>query len=227
MRRPAVFGKERRSRGAFAASHSTGNKFVSARVFISERETPEGRSLSDQSKVVRFEEIALPHMRAAYNLARWLVHNENDAEDIVQESYLRALRFFSGYYGGDARTWLLTIVRNTCYTWLKKNRLLRLADPIEDKLDELGMDLLDPEVLFLQHLDSQRVRNALQELPVEFREVVVLREMEGLSYKEIANVVDIPIGTVMSRLKRGRERLHKLLASHMGKEASIELSKNA
>ena len=166
-------------------------------------------------------------MRAAYNLARWLVHNEHDAEDIVQESYLRALRFFSGYYGGDARTWLLTIVRNTSYTWLKKNRLLRLADPIEDKLDELGMDLLDPEVLFLQHLDSQAVRNALQELPVEFREVVVLREMEGLSYKEIANVVDIPIGTVMSRLKRGRERLHKLLASHMGKEASIELSKNA
>lgn len=197
------------------------------RVLISERETPEDRSLSDQSKVVRFEEIALPHLGAAYNLARWLVHNEHDAEDIVQESYLRALKFFSGYYGGDARTWLLTIVRNTCYTWLQKNRLLRLADPIEDKLDELGMDFLDPEVLLLQHLDSQTVRNALQELPVEFREVVVLREMEGLSYKEIANVVDIPIGTVMSRLKRGRERLHKLLASYMGKEATIELSENA
>jgi len=183
--------------------------------------------LSDQSKVVRFEEIALPHLRAAYNLARWLVHNEHDAEDIVQESYLRALKHFSGYYGGDGRAWLLTIVRNTCYTWLQKNRLLRQADPIEDKLDELGTDFLDPEVLLLQHLDSQTVRNALQELPVEFREVVVLREMEALSYKEIANVVDIPIGTVMSRLKRGRERLHKLLASHMGKEASIELSKNA
>jgi RNA polymerase sigma-70 factor (ECF subfamily) len=110
---------------------------------------------------------------------------------------------------------------------LQKNRLLRQADPIEDKLDELGTDFLDPEVLLLQHLDSQKVREALQELPVEFREVVVLREMEALSYKEIANVVDIPIGTVMSRLKRGRERLHKLLASHMGKEASIELSKNA
>jgi RNA polymerase sigma factor (sigma-70 family) len=200
---------------------------VPTRVLISERETPEDRSLSDQSKVVRFEEIALPHLGAAYNLARWLVHNEHDAEDIVQESYLRALKFFSGYYGGDARTWLLTIVRNTCYTWLQKNRLLRLADPIEDKLDELGMDFLDPEVLLLQHLDSQTVRNALQELPVEFREVVVLREMEGLSYKEIANVVDIPIGTVMSRLKRGRERLHKLLASYMGKEATIELSENA
>jgi len=182
--------------------------------------------LPDQSKVGRFEEIALPHLGAAYNLARWLVHNEHDAEDIVQEAYLRALKFFSGYYGGDSRTWLLTIVRNTCYTWLQQNRALRLADPIEDKLDELGMDFSDPEMLLMQRVDSEMVRQALQELPVEFREVVVLREMEDLSYKEIANVVDIPIGTVMSRLKRGRKRLHALLASRMGKEASVELSGN-
>jgi RNA polymerase sigma-70 factor, ECF subfamily len=183
--------------------------------------------LREQTKVVRFEEIALPHMSAAYNLARWLVHNEHDAEDIVQEAYLRAFKFFSGYYGGDVRSWLLTIVRNTCYTWLQHNRALQLIDPIEDKLDELGMDFSDPEVLLLQSVDSQIVRRALQELPVEFREVVVLREMEGLSYKEIANVVDIPIGTVMSRLKRGRTRLHALLASRMGKEAGIELPRNA
>ena len=165
-------------------------------------------------------------MAAAYNLARWLVHNETDAEDIVQEAYLRAFKFFSGYYGGDTRAWLLTIVRNTSYTWLKQNRALRLAEPIEDKLDEVGLDFADPEILLLQSVDSQIVRQALQELPVEFREVVVLREMEALSYKEIANIVDIPIGTVMSRLKRGRTRLHALLASRMGKEASIELSGN-
>ena len=158
--------------------------------------------MSDQSKVVRFEEIALPHLRAAYNLARWLVHNEHDAEDIVQESYLRALKFFSGYYGGDARAWLLTIVRNTCYTWLQKNRLLRMADPIEDKLDELGTDFLDPEVLMLRHLDSQKVREALQELPVEFREVVVLREMEALSYN--ANVVDILLEPICQAKARTR-----------------------
>jgi RNA polymerase sigma-70 factor (ECF subfamily) len=182
--------------------------------------------LPEQSKVVRFEEIALPHMTAAYNLARWLVHNEADAEDIVQEAYLRAFKFFSGYYGGDSRVWLLTIVRNSSYTWLQKNRALRLADPIEDKLDEVGLDFADPELLLLQSVDSQIVRHALQELPVEFREVVVLREMEGLSYKEIANIVDIPIGTVMSRLKRGRKRLHALLANRMGKEASIELPGN-
>ena len=182
--------------------------------------------MPDKSKVVRFEEIALPHLGAAYNLARWLIHNEHDAEDVVQEAYLRAFKFFNGYYGGDSRAWLLTIVRNSCYTWLQRNRALRLTEPIEDILDEVGMDFSDPEMLLLQSVDSQIVRQALQDLPVEFREVVVLREMEGLAYKEIANVVDIPIGTVMSRLKRGRERLHSLLAKSMGKEASIELPRN-
>ena len=183
--------------------------------------------MPDKSKGVRFEEIALPHLGAAYNLARWLIHNEHDAEDVVQEAYLRAFKFFSGYYGGDSRAWLLTIVRNTCYSWLQKNRLLRLADPIEDKLDEVGLDFADPEMLLLQSIDSQMVRQALQDLPVEFREVVVLREMEGLSYKEVANIVDIPIGTVMSRLARGRKRLQSLLANRMGKEVSIELSESA
>jgi len=183
--------------------------------------------LSDQSKVVRFEEIAVPHLGTAYNLARWLVHNEHDAEDLVQEAFMRAFKSFSGYYGGNVRAWLLTIVRNTCYTWLRQNKALRLTDSIDDKLDEVGLDFADPEVLFQQSLDSQMVRQALQDLPVEFREVVVLREMEGFSYKEIANVVDLPLGTVMSRLARGRKRLHELLATRMGKEAGIELSANA
>ena len=182
--------------------------------------------MSDQSKVVRFEEIALPHLAAAYNLARWLVHNEHDAEDLVQEAFLRAYKSFSGYYGGNSRAWLLTIVRNTCYTWLQQNRVLRFAESIEDRLDEVGLDFADPEMLFLQRVDSQIVRQALQDLPVEFCEVVVLREMEGLSYKEIANVVDVPLGTVMSRLARGRKRLQALLANRLGKEESIELSAN-
>lgn len=183
--------------------------------------------MPDQSKAVRFEEVALPHLAAAYNLARWLVQNEQDAEDLVQDAYLRAFKFFKGYYGGDARSWLLTIVRNTCYTWLQKNRALKLMDPIEDRLDEVGMDLADPEMLLLQSADSQIIRQALQELPVEFREVVVMREMEELSYKEIANIIDVPIGTVMSRLARGRKRLQTLLASRLGKEARIELPGNA
>lgn len=183
--------------------------------------------MPDQSKAVRFEEIALPHLGAAYNLARWLLHNEHDAEDVVQEAYLRALTSFSGYYGGDSRSWLMTIVRNTCYTWLQKNQALRLSDPIEDKLDEVGLDFADPEMILLQNADSQMVRQSLQELPVEFREVMVLREMEDLSYKEIADIIDVPIGTVMSRLARGRKRLHALLAKRMGKEARIELPRNA
>ena len=177
--------------------------------------------MQDQSKTFRFEEIALPHMGAAYNLARWLVHNDHDAEDVVQEAYLRAFKFFSGYYGGDGRAWLLTIVRNTCYAWLKKNRLLQLAEPIEDNVAEAGLDFADPERLFIQSVDSEKIRWALLELPVDFREVVVMREMEGLSYKEIANIVDTPIGTVMSRLARGRKRLQTLLSKTMGKEAGI------
>ncbi len=183
--------------------------------------------MSDQSKAVRFEEIALPHLGAAYNLARWLVHNDHDAEDLVQEAFLRAFKSFSGYYGGNSRAWLLTIVRNTCYTWLQQNRVLRASELIEDKLDEVELDFADPETLLLQRVNAQIVRQALTELPVEFREVVVLREMEGFSYKEIANVVDLPLGTVMSRLARGRKRLQALLAKRMGKEASIELSANA
>jgi RNA polymerase sigma-70 factor (ECF subfamily) len=183
--------------------------------------------LSDARKVERFEEIALQHLGAAYSLARWLVHNEHDAEDLVQEAYLRALKFFSGYYGGDSRAWLLTIVRNTCYTWLQRNRAQQLTESIDDKLDEVGLDFADPEALLLQRVDSEIVRDALRELPVEFREVVVLREMEGLSYKEIAVIADIPIGTVMSRLKRGRKRLFDLLVKRMGKEANVELSANA
>ena len=184
--------------------------------------------MAAKSNVVRFEEMALPHLGAAYNLARWLVHNDHDAEDMVQEAYFRAFKFFGGYYGGDFRSWLLTIVRNTCYTWLQQNRRLRQVEPIDDyNLDELGLDFADPEMLLLQNLDMQIVRRALQELPVEFREVVVLREMEGLSYKEIATVVDLPLGTVMSRLARGRKRLHSLLSNHMGKEARVELSANA
>ena len=183
--------------------------------------------MSEQSKAGRFEELALPHLGAAYNLARWLVRNEHDAEVLVQEAYLRAFKSFGGYYGGNSRSWLLTIVRNTCYTWLQKNRVLHVAESIDDNLDHLGLDLADPEMLLLQSVDAQIVRQALTELPVEFREVVVLREMEGFSYKEIADVVDLPLGTVMSRLARGRKRLHALLAQRMGKEASVELSANA
>ena len=174
--------------------------------------------MQEESKTARFEAMALPHFGAAYNLARWLVRDDRDAEDVVQEAFLRAFRFFGGYRGGDGRSWLLTIVRNTCYTWLQQNRSRVLSEPIEDKLDEIGISNDNPETRLLQTVDAQSVRQALDELPIEFREVLVMREMEELSYKQISTIADLPIGTVMSRLARGRKRLRELLLSRMDKE---------
>lgn len=171
-----------------------------------------------------FEEAVLPHLGAAYNLARWLTRNETDAEDVVQEAYLRAFRHFGSFHGGDGRRWLLAIVRNTCYTWLQHNRSPELMIPFDDQLYEIESKDLDPEALLLQSADTQMVRQALTDLPLEFREVLVLRELEGLSYKQIADVADIPMGTVMSRLARARKRLQQILAGQINKETSGELA---
>ena len=155
----------------------------------------------------------MPHLSAAYNFARWLVQNESDAEDIVQESYLRALKYFAGYHGGDSRAWLLAIVRNSAYSWLQQNRSRQLTAPIDEKTESLAVaDDQNPETILLTRIDQEVLRQAVTELPIEFREVLVLREMEELSYKEIAALCDLPIGTVMSRLARGRRRLQERLA---------------
>jgi len=170
-----------------------------------------------------FEAATLPHLRAAYNLARWLTRDETDAEDVVQEAYLRAYRHFGSFHGGDGRPWLLAIVRNTCYRWIRHNCSPELTIPLDDDMHEIKSKDLNPEALLLQRADTQMVRQALEDLPVEFREVLVLREWEGLSYKQIAVVVDIPMGTVMSRLARARKRLQESLASRGNKETSGEL----
>ena len=161
----------------------------------------------------QFEQVVAPHLDAAYNLARWLAGNEHDAEDIAQEACLRAFRFLGGFRGGNARSWLLTIVRNTAYTWLKQNRPQAIVSIAEDELHEIE----DPDALrnhssALHHADRDVLRAALEELPTEFREVLILRELEGLSYKEISEVADAPIGTVMSRLARARKQLQDFLA---------------
>ena len=164
-----------------------------------------------ENETTHFEKTILPHLDAAYNLARWLTGNEHDARDMVQESCLRAFKFFGGFRGGDARSWLLTIVRNTCYTWLHQNRAHEITTMFDEEIHSVDSETSNPATLALQSADHQLLREALDELPVEFREVVVLRDMEGFSYKEIADIANIPAGTVMSRLARGRRQLQRIL----------------
>ena len=167
--------------------------------------------MTDETQSRRFQEIALPHLDAAYNLARWLARNDDDAQDIVQEAFLRAFKSFAGFRGASGRPWLLTIVRNTCYTWLREHRAALLEVPYDDEL--AGADAYpdrgdgNPEAILASTEDRRLFDAALGALPIEFREAVVLRDVEDLSYKEIANVAAIPIGTVMSRLARGRRML--------------------
>ena len=176
--------------------------------------------MPQDTKTDQFEVVILPLFGAAYNLARWLVRDDRDAEDVVQEAFMRAFKFFGSYRGGDSRSWLLTIVRNTCYTWLQQNRSRELSDPIDDMLDEVGVSIENPETLMMHEVDAQLVRQALEELPIEFREILIMREMEELSYKQISTIADLPLGTVMSRLARGRQRLRDLLAARIGKESA-------
>ena len=153
----------------------------------------------------------MPHLDAAYNLARWLTRNEHDAQDVVQDAFLRAFKYFGGFHGGNSRSWLLSIVRNTTYTWLQKNRKQELATVFDEEIHDIEDPASNPEVLLLNKSDQQEIRRAVEQLPVEFREVMILRELEGMSYKEIAEMADVPIGTVMSRLARARKQLQKQL----------------
>ncbi|HTB92669.1 MAG TPA: sigma-70 family RNA polymerase sigma factor [Candidatus Sulfotelmatobacter sp.] len=162
-----------------------------------------------------FEQAVLPHLDAAYNLARWLTRNEQDAQDVVQEAYLRAFRHFRDFRGGNARAWILKIVRNTCYSWLTANRPLQDATEFDENLFAPDFRSLNPEEVVLQNNSGTVVREALKKLPANFREVIVLRELEGLSYREIADITGMPAGTVMSSLSRARGRLRKVLTTSM------------
>jgi RNA polymerase sigma factor (sigma-70 family) len=153
----------------------------------------------------------LNHLDAAYNLARWLTQNEHDAEDIVQDAYLRAIRHFGGFHGGEGRAWLLTIVRNRCYDSARHKGVREPTTPFDEDLHHTRQATLDPETSLLQKERAGLLREALAELPLELREVLVLRELEELSYREIASIARIPMGTVMSRLSRGRQQLQQVL----------------
>lgn len=158
----------------------------------------------------RFEELVLPHLDAAYNLARWLARDAHDAEDVVQDACVRALKYVGSVHGGDARAWLLTIVRHAFYDWLRRNRPAEIArddgSAIDAAVDHAGVG---PEQAAVRRAESQSLADAVAALPLPYREVLVLRELEELSYKDIARVLDIPIGTVMSRLARARGMLQR------------------
>jgi RNA polymerase sigma factor (sigma-70 family) len=175
----------------------------------------ERTTVPDKSTLRRFEQAILPHLPAAYNLARWLTRNDHDAEDVVQEAYVRAFRFFEGFHGGESRPWLLAIVRHTCYTWLQHNRGHELMTGFDEDIHSPNGETTNPETILLQRTNQLLLRQALEELPVEFREVIILRELEGFSYKEIAAIADLPVGTVMSRLARARKRLQQTLANRL------------
>ncbi len=163
----------------------------------------------------RFELLALPHLDAAYNFARWLAGNGADAEDVVQEAYLRAFRYFDSFAGPDMRVWLLGIVRNTFLSWVKANRSARLVFAAESPAAEhdtaeepfWGAPAPSPEAVLLRAADAAQLERLVEALPAEYREVLVLREIEDMSYREIADVTGVPVGTVMSRLSRARQRL--------------------
>jgi RNA polymerase sigma-70 factor, ECF subfamily len=180
--------------------------------------------VSDTTRRERFEQTVLPHLDAAYNLARWLTRNDQDAQDVTQEACLRAFRFFDGYQGGNMRAWLLTIVRNTCYTWLHQNRASGSAVEFDEEIHSgESSGGADPELQVLASAEKETLHRALEELPDIFREALVLREIEGMSYREIADVTSVSLGTVMSRLARGRTRLRKSLSTELSRGYRGEL----
>jgi len=172
-----------------------------------------------QNNFNNFERSVLPYLDSAYNLARWLTRNDQDAEDVVQEASLRAFKYFDSFHGDNCRAWLLAIVRNTCYTWMKRNRTPEFAASFDEEADRADRKAPKQETLQANGADWPMLNSALEALPTEYREVVILQGLEGLTYREIAEVVDIPIGTVMSRLARARKQLQMALRDPVGERA--------
>src|SRR6266536_4016991 len=181
---------------------------------LKKRQEPDA---AQEHELASFEETMLPHMDAAHNLAKWLLRNEEDAQDVVQEAYLRAFKSFSGFHGSNGRAWLLTIVRNTSYTLLKKNRAV-VFTTFDEEIHVAADEFASPATILEHSEDAELIIEAMDALPAEFREILALRHQEGLSYKEIAEIAQIPPGTVMSRLARARGKLKEYLAARIGKD---------
>jgi len=161
-----------------------------------------------------FDQVVLPHLDAAYRLARWLMRSEHDAEDVVQEASLRAIRYFRTFSGGDGRAWFLRIVRNTCWGW-RAHGFRAPTDSFDEEQHSSGRPASDPETLLLQTDDVTLIARAMDSLPDRSRELLVLRELQGLSYRELADVMGLPIGTVMSGLSRARQALRSALNNEL------------
>jgi RNA polymerase sigma-70 factor (ECF subfamily) len=164
-------------------------------------------SMDESTKLTLFEQTIVPHLNSAYNLARWLTRNPNEAEDLVQEAYLRAFRFFDGFHGGDGKAWLLAVVRNTCLTWLRRNKSGGGSVEFDEQAHVPAAGQENVEERLVKNSKIEALRECVEALPVEYREMIVMRELEELSYREIAETAGVPLGTVMSRLSRGRLRL--------------------
>ena len=169
--------------------------------------------MAESKKLLLFEQAVMSHFDAAYSLARWLTQSSEDADDVVQEALLRAFTYFEGFEGSDGRAWLLSIVRNTCYTWIRKNRIRESVSEFDETVHGLSPAATSPETLYLQRVESGKLAECINRLPLEFREVLVLREIEDLSYRQIADVTGVPMGTVMSRLSRARRRMQECMSA--------------
>jgi RNA polymerase sigma-70 factor (ECF subfamily) len=183
--------------------------------------------MPQSSASLDFVEDVVPHLDAAYNLARWLTRNDQDAKDVVQEAFMRAFRFLGGFRGGNVRSWVLRIVRNTCYTWLDQNRPPQPHVEFDEKFFGPDPLALTAEETLSRKDDRKLVWRALQDLPPSYREVLILRELEGMSYKEISEIIDMPAGTVMSRLSRARDGFRESLANlgHQGTVSKLSAAR--
>jgi RNA polymerase sigma-70 factor (ECF subfamily) len=175
-------------------------------------------SHAEKEDLMSFEALMLPHLDAAHNLANWLLRNEQDAQDVVQEAFLRAFKSFGGFHGSNGRAWLLRIVRNTSYTFLKKNRAVDLTTAFDEEIHAIDHESVSPAAILEHAEDAELIRKAMDALPAESREILALRHQEGLSYKKISEIAQIPPGTVMSRLARARAKLKGCLAARIGNE---------
>jgi RNA polymerase sigma-70 factor (ECF subfamily) len=193
-----------------------GKGFAPARPCV--RQGVDESPFNPPTEIALFEQLILPHLNAAYNLARWLTRNESDAQDVAQEAYLRAFRFFGGYQGGDAKSWLLAIVRNTCHTWRQREKRVAAVIPFDEaahspSLAAAGEGAPNAEEWVLRQARADALKSCIEALPLEYREVLVMRELEEMSYRQIAEVAGLAIGTVMSRLSRARKRLEECVGS--------------